>query len=246
MRKTATLTGIKHWLSAILTGLGALTGLAGCSVGRLPQLEPDYYQVVQTNDPVLQRAAAAVPHRRFYVEQPAADTLLFHRPPAETPNQALRYALLPGRHVVLLHREFDFDIFTLPFKVRPGREGVPTQLNTNFNVALYLGRRLDFDYLNQHPVPLGRTAPLIRTVGFGYGLFTGVGSTFITADLTRGHATLDYEGFVVHSGAAAIYDAHVFNVGVAVGIDKLIGPDAEYWLYNRKFWIGLLFGLNLN
>ena len=246
MQKTVLSAAFQRWLRTALAALGALTGLAGCSVGHLPQLEPGYYQVVQTNDPALNPAVSAAPHHRFYVEQPTADSLLLHSPTAETPGQALRYALRPGRHIVLLHREFDFDIFTLPFKVRPGREGVPTQLNTNFNAALYLGRRLDFYYLNQHPMPLGRTAPLIRTVGFGYGLFTGVGSSYITADLTRGHATLDYGGFVVHSGAAAIYDAHVFNVGSQQLVHANGHTDADYWLYDRKLWVGLLFGLNLN
>lgn len=229
-------------------GLLAVAGLAGCSVGRLPQLEPDYYQVVQTNDPALAQAVAGVPRRRFYVEQPAPDTLLLYRPTARktAPGPPLRYGLHAGRHAVLLHREFDFDIFTLPFKVRPGREGVPTQLNTNFNAALYLGRRLDFYHLNRHPLPTGRTVPLIRTVGVGYGLFTGLGSSYITADLTHGHAPTDYEGLVMHSGAAVIYDAHVFNVGAAVGVDRLLGADADYWLYQDRLWFGLLFGLNLN
>jgi hypothetical protein len=71
-------------------------------------------------------------------------------------------------------------------------------------------------------------------------------ASLISADLTHGHATLDYEGVVIHSGGAAIYDARVFNVGVAVGVDQLLGSDADYWLYQRKLWFGLLFGLNLN
>lgn len=234
--------------SAWVAGLLAGAGLGSCSVGRLPQLEPDYYQVVHTTDPALAQAAAGVPRRRFYVEQPAADTLLLYRPtgPRTAPGPPRRYALRAGRHAVLLHREFDVDIFTLPFKVRPGREGVPTQLNTTFNAALYVGRRLDFYHLNRHPLPTGRTVPLIRTVGVGYGLFTGLGSSFITADLTHGHATTDYEGFVVHNGAAVLYDARVFNVGAAVGVDRLLGADADAWLYQHRPWFGLLFGLNLN
>ena len=229
-----------HWLAVV-----AAAGLASCSVGRVPRVNGDFYQLMQTNDSVLTRAAAAVPHRRFYVEQPADDTLLLYRP-ADQPAPPLRYGLRAGQHVVLLRREFDFDIFTLPFKVRPGRELVPIQLNTTFNAALYFGRRLDFFHLNQHLLPTRRTTPLIRTVGFGYGLFAGVGSSYITADLTHGHAAADYEGFVMHSGVAAIYDAHVFNVGVAVGVDQLLGADATYWLYHRRLWYGLLFGLNLN
>jgi hypothetical protein len=230
---------------AILASLLILVGLDSCSVGRVPQLTEGYYQVVQTNDSVLTRAIADVPGQRFYVEQPTPDTLLLYRPMAQ-PGPPVRYGLRPQHHVVVLHRELDFDIFTLPFKVRPARENVPIALNTTFNAALYFGRRLDFYHLNRHRSPSGRTAPLIRTVGLGYGLFTGLGSSLITADLTHGHAALDYEGVVIHSGGAAIYDARVFNVGVAVGIDQLLGSDADYWLYQRKLWFGLLFGLNLN
>jgi hypothetical protein len=231
----------------------AASTLAGCTVGHLPQLDAGYYQLVQTNDSTLARAVAGVPRHRLYVEQLVPDTLLLYRQPLKPkaaataePAPPLRYGLRHGQHVVLLRREFDFDIFTLPFKVRPGREGVPAQLNTNFNAALYFGRRLDFFHLNRHRAPSGRTAPLIRTVGLGYGLFTGLGSSAISADLTRGHATTDYEGFVLHSGAAVIYDARVFNVGAAVGVDRLLGADADYWLYQRQLWFGLLFGLNLN
>jgi hypothetical protein len=228
-----------------VAGLLSLVGLSSCSVGRVPQLTEGYYQVVQTNDSVLTQALAHVPRQRFYVEQPTPDTLLFYRP-ADEPGPPVRYGLRPQHHVVVLHRELDFDIFTLPFKVRPARENVPIALNTTFNAALYFGRRLDFYHLNRHRSPTGRTAPLIRTVGLGYGLFTGLGSSLITADLTRGHAALDYEGVVIHTGGAAIYDARVFNIGVAVGVDQLLGPDSDYWLYQRKLWFGLLFGLNLN
>lgn len=113
MQKTVLSAAFQRWLRTALAALGALTGLAGCSVGHLPQLEPGYYQVVQTNDPALNPAVSAAPHHRFYVEQPTADSLLLHSPTAETPGQALRYALRPGRHIVLLHREFDFDILVL-------------------------------------------------------------------------------------------------------------------------------------
>jgi hypothetical protein len=231
------LTGVASWLTVL--------SLGSCSVGRVAQLNADYYQVVQTTDSLVTQAIAGVPHHRFYLEQPTPDSLLFYRPAPEPP-APFRYGLRPHHHVLLLHREFDFDIFTLPFKVRPGQLGVPIALNTTFNVALYLGRRLDFYHLNRHRSPSGRTAPLIRTMGLGYGVFTGLGSSLISADLTQGQAALDYEGLVIHSGVAAIYDARVFNLGLAVGIDQLLGPDAAYWLYQRKLWFGLLFGLNLN
>ena len=241
--RPALLLAGRRWLGLMWLAAAALQ-LAGCAaVGQLPQLEEGYYQVVNTNDDSLARAMAPTPRRRFYVEQ-AHDTLLLLPPaPAAGP---LRYPLRAGRHVVLLRRTFDFDIFTLPFKIRPPRENLPIQLNTTFNAALYFGRRLDFYHLNRHRLPAGRTVPLNRTTGLGYGLFTGLGSSLITADNTHQRAATDYEGLVIHSGGALIYDARVFNVGVAVGTDKLLGPDGPSWVYNFSPWLGFLFGLNLN
>ena len=56
----------------------------------------------------------------------------------------------------------------------------------------------------------------------------------------------DYEGVVLHGGLAAIYDARAFNICVATGIYQLLGPDGPHWIYQRKPWFGILFGLNLN
>ncbi|GAA4002687.1 hypothetical protein GCM10022408_12670 [Hymenobacter fastidiosus] len=235
----------KTWAGP-LTGLNAL--LAGCAaVGHVPSLAPGHYQVLQTTDPAL--AATLGPDRSFYVEQ-GQDSLKFLAPP-RSPEAAPRrfsYPLRPGQHVILVDRKFDLDVFTIPFKARPPRGPVPVQLNTNFNAALYFGRRLDFYHLNSAVQPNGRPAPQIRTMGLGYGLFTGLGSTTINPDVTNQQTAIasGYEGFVVHVGAATIYDARIFNLGLAVGVDQLLGPDGRHWIYQRKPWFGVLFGLDLN
>ncbi|TGE20484.1 hypothetical protein E5K00_21035 [Hymenobacter aquaticus] len=219
--------------------------LSGCAaVGHLPALEPGDYQVVGSNDPAL---TTTIGRRTVYVEQ-AQDTLrlLLPSPPAGSP-QRLSYGLHHGQHVILLQRNFDLDVFTIPFKARPPQGPVPVQLNTNFNAALYFGRRLDFYHVNGRQLLDGHHAPQIRTVGLGYGLFTGLGSTAISPDVLRQPGTGGaYEGFVVHAGAATIYDARIFNLGLAVGFDQLLGPDGRHWLYQRKQWFGVLFGLDLN
>jgi hypothetical protein len=149
--------------------------------------------------------------------------------------------------VLLLRRRLDIDVFTIPFKVRPPRGGVPVQLNTNFNAALYLGRRLDFYSLRtKRTTPFGAT-PHIRATGIGYGAFVGAGATVVNPDVTQQRATIaEYEGLVLHGGVAAIYDARAFNIGLAAGTDRLLGPDGRYWIYRHKPWFGVLFGLDLN
>ncbi|WP_141106630.1 hypothetical protein [Hymenobacter gelipurpurascens] len=230
---------------------GALGGgmLAGCAaVGQLDQLPEGQYRAIQTNEATLRQALP--PGRPLYARQ-QGDTLFFRADslsPAQAkwPSLPAFYRLRPGHHVVVAARRFDLDVFTIPFKIRPSRGGVPLQLNTNFNAALYLGRRLDFYHLTSHQLLGGRRQPVVRTTGLGYGLFTGLGSSLITPDFTRQQAVTEYEGFVVHAGAAAIYDAHIFNLGLAIGADHLLGPDGRSWIYQHKPWFGVLFGLDLN
>jgi hypothetical protein len=234
----------------LLAGLSGSSGLLdGCvAVGELEELEAGEYRFVKTNDPSL--AATVGKNRTFYVEQ-VQDSLLFS--PQLKENEAIgatpqfSYPVRRGQHVILLNSKFDLDVFTIPFKARPPRGPVPVQLNTNFNAALYFGRRLDFYHVNSHPQLADRQTPKVRTVGLGYGLFTGLGSTVINPDVTNQQTRVaEYEGFVVHAGAAAIYDARVFNLGLAIGADQLLGPDGRHWLYQRKPWFGVLFGLDIN
>ncbi|GAB2947064.1 hypothetical protein GCM10027048_10100 [Hymenobacter coalescens] len=214
--------------------------LGGCAaVGQLDELPAGQYRLVETNDPALRLA-----RNSRYVEQ-AGDTLHFLADDSAT--APVLYRLQPRRHAVLLARRFDLDVFTIPFKIRPARAPLPIQLNTNFNAALYYGRRLDFYHLTSRRSATGRTTPYIRTTGIGYGLFTGLGAAVINPDVTRQQtAVAEYEGLVAHAGAAFIYDAHIFNIGLAIGADHLFGTDRRYWIYQHKPWVGVLFGLDLN
>ena len=33
---------------------------------------------------------------------------------------------------------------------------------------------------------------------------------------------------------------------LVLGVDQLLGPDAQHWVYQHKPWFGILFGLDLN
>ena len=236
----------------LLAGLVGSGGLfTGCvAVGQLPTLESGDYQLFRTNDPAL--AAAIGKERTVYVEQ-VQDSLKFLSQPKNEADakthvpRRFNYPLRRGHHVILLDSKFDLDVFTIPFKARPPQGPLPLQLNTNFNAAVYYGRRLDFYHVNSRQLLSGRQQPHVRTVGVGYGLFTGLGSTVVNPDVTNQQTRVaEYEGFVIHFGAAAIYDARVFNLGLAVGADQLMGPDGQHWIYQRKPWFGVLFGLDLN
>jgi hypothetical protein len=222
-----------------------LSGCAGTGrITQVAQVDAGWYAVRATNDDTLR---AAVPRREQVLVQQLGDTLRIDRfEPGNPVPRRYFYRLPLRRYVVLQARRFDVDVFTIPFKIRPARAGVPVQLNTNFNGAMYLGQRLDYYRLSAYRGPTGRPLPAVRAAGFGYGGFVGLGSTFVTGDVTRQTPGPEYEGFVLHAGAAGIFDVRVFNVGLAIGVDHLLGPDGRVWIYQHRPWFGILFGLDLN
>lgn len=220
--------------------------LTGCAVGsNVAQFNDGQYRLVRRLSPdSLVTATAQV--KRFYVRQ-RADTLLLMPLDSASRSSTYRYRLNASQPVWLLRRHLDFDVLTIPFKVRPGQGSLPVQLNTGFNAAIYLGQRLDFYSLRTKRMsPFGLT-PRTQYTGLGYGAFLGAGSTLINAGVTgqqvRGP---EHTGFVVHGGVAGLYDARLLNIGLAIGVDQLLGADGRYWVYQHKPWFGILLGLDLN
>lgn len=125
--------------------------------------------------------------------------------------------------------KIDLDIITIPFKIRPGLSGFPSQLNANLSTALYFGKRKE-----------------LQDSRYGYGLFAGLGSVTMNPYVTLQAIDYEYDGFVSSVGIAGIYDTKRFNVGLALGIDHLMDRNKETWIYQHQPWIGILFGINLN
>ena len=220
----------------VLSGWVALACLlVGCRAGApSDSLSPDFYQILRSSE-------TGLPRRVYVVDSGDSLELIL-------PNTGERRTI-PGKTYEqwsFYRAEVDVDVFTLPFKVRPARSGVPPQLNSNFNAALYLGRRLDFHNYRWQPITPTFGVRKLRSQGFGYGLFTGIGSATVNDLVTNNRVPYEYEGVIVDVGLAGIYDARIFNVGLAIGMDSLLDPNRRSWVYQRQPWFGVLFGLNLN
>ena len=198
-------------------------------------LEPDLYYINQSDLPDLAK-------QKVYVID-AGDSIQLIIPSTDQRRYLARSTYSSW---TFQRTEIDVDVFTLPFKIRPRQATLPAQLNSNFNAAVYIGRRIDlYNYRSKAVTPTYAVRQL-RSRGFGYGLFGGIGSTLINDFVTRQPIGIEYEGVVVDAGIATIYDARIFNIGLAVGLDYLIDPNRQEWIYQQKPWFGILFGLNLN
>lgn len=141
---------------------------------------------------------------------------------------------------------FDIDFLTIPIKYRFPSEGFVRQLNANLNGGLYLGYRKDFYILHYDVSPIGVSTRSTTHLGFSAGGYIGFGNSFISQYVTQGQVQSEYDGVVFNRGFAAIVALNRFTAGLAIGWDRLLDRNQEYWIYNNKPWLGIVLGLNLN
>ena len=208
----------------------------GCRVTASQRtLEPDFYRVTHSSHLDL------IKNKVYVID--SGDTLQLLVPATDERHIILKSIYRPWS---FQRTEIDVDVFTLPFKIRSAQGNLPSQLNSNFNAALYLGHRIDL--YNYHFKPITPTLDVrqVQSRGFGYGMFVGIGSAAINDFVVRAPIGIEYEGVVVNTGVATLYDARIFNIGLAIGIDYLTNTHHQTWIYQQKPWFGVLFGLNLN
>jgi hypothetical protein len=141
---------------------------------------------------------------------------------------------------------FDIDFLTIPIKYRFPSEGFVRQLNANLNGGLFLGYRKDFYILHYEVSPIGISTRSTTHLGFSAGGYLGFGNTFLSQHVTKGLVQSEYDGVVFNRGFAAIAALNSFTAGLAIGWDKLLDRNQQYWIYDNKPWIGIVLGLNLN
>ena len=226
-------------LKCLLHGLGVLFTfgfLIGCRVtASQGVLEPDFYRITHTTEPDLLK-------QKVYLKD-AGDSIQLLIPATDQH----RFVHKANYQSWTFQRnEIDVDVFTLPFKIRPAQAALPAQLNSNFNAALYLGRRIDLYNYQWKSITPSYAVRQLQSRGFGYGIFAGIGSVAINDFVTHTPIGIEYEGVIVDVGVATIYDARIFNIGLALGVDHLMDANRQHWIYQQKLWFGILFGLNIN
>ncbi len=140
----------------------------------------------------------------------------------------------------------DVDLITIPFKYRSATGGVPPQLNTNFNANVYLGYRSEIYTLGYEENEINNLERYTRHYGVTVGLFSGIGGTAVNPFVTRDQVQLEYDGMVWSYGIAGSIGVNNLTLGLALGFDQLLDNNSEVWIYQKKPWLGLVLGINLN
>jgi hypothetical protein len=143
-------------------------------------------------------------------------------------------------------QNFDLDVITVIFKFRPPIKDYPGQLNTNFNGALYAGFRKDVYMLSYSNSPLHIANRKIIHNGFSFGGFVGLGSARIDEFVTLNRIGYEYDGVLFTPGVAAELGLNKINFILMSGIDFLADKNSHKWVNEKKVWVGIGLGLNLN
>jgi hypothetical protein len=143
-------------------------------------------------------------------------------------------------------QSLDIDITSIILKYRPSVYGLPPQLTTDLNIALYVGWRYNYYQIMSTRDPLGRSSPKIRNRGFDFGVFAGPGTTAVSSFTTRNIVTNEYSGMVIQAGIAGFIESNIASFGIAVGYDYLLNSDRSKWIYHNKPWVGFIIGIALN
>jgi len=148
--------------------------------------------------------------------------------------------------MVFSKKSLDIDITSILLKYRPAVYGLPAQLNSDFNAALYAGWRHDNYTIKSKMDPLGKSYHKISNWGYDFGIFTGPGSTLISPFTTQNQRIDEYSGLIIQTGFAGFIELNVASFGISIGIDYLLNSDREVWIYTNQPWVGFIVGIALN
>lgn len=140
----------------------------------------------------------------------------------------------------------DIDFTSNLLKFRPGTDGRPPQLTTDFNAALYAGWRHDTYSIRSKQNPLNRCQYGVSDRGYDFGIFAGPATTTVGSFSTNGMIEEEYSGFLIQYGIAGFLESSFASFGLSVGFDHLLSRDRSVWIYNDKPWVGFIIGIALN
>jgi hypothetical protein len=115
-------------------------------------------------------------------------------------------------------QSLDVNLVTIPLKYRPYADGLPNQLTSNFNGAVYFGYRTDYFQLKYRRTPLNLYKQEVRHLAYSVGAYGGAGSTLVSPWVIRGNfPNIEYEGVTFTAGVATNIAIQNFTFGISLG-----------------------------
>ncbi len=150
------------------------------------------------------------------------------------------------KDMIFKKESLDIDITSILLKYRTSVGGLPAQLNTDLNIALYVGWRHDNYRIISKKDELEKNHQKISNMGYDFGFFFGPGTTTVNPSTTNNRQVYDYSGMIIQAGFAGFLESNVASFGLSIGYDYLLNSDRKLWIYRNKPWVGFIVGIALN
>ncbi len=137
-----------------------------------------------------------------------------------------------------------FQAITIPLKVRFAQGDVPYTASGSINIGFAVGWKFTHHvYKNFHH--RGTNLYLnSKTNSFSFtpGIFFG--PTIIELDRENSNLINDRDILGITGGGMIVFGINRFNIGVAVGVDHVIGNQNKSWIYSGVPWVGATIALD--
>jgi hypothetical protein len=131
---------------------------------------------------------------------------------------------------------------TVALKVRPQlADSLPSQTETGFNLGIAYGQKLELNVFGTHKNAFG---DYVDRYSLTLGLFAGPGATDLKAANTPG-IEFERKAVMISAGGFVMLGVNRFNFGYAGGIDNAVGRSSPQWIYQGKFWHGVVVAFDL-
>ncbi len=139
----------------------------------------------------------------------------------------------------LTDRSLEFDLVTVPAKLRPAAADLPYSVDLNLTACLFVGYRYE-------RLIASRSSPnKLQNIGFSVGTIGGLGTSMIAPWFTNDQVQAEYNGICLNYGLAVFFNYRNQSIGLSVGMDHLLDKNRDFWIYQDKPWLGLTYKFEL-
>jgi hypothetical protein len=112
--------------------------------------------------------------------------------------------------------------------------------------VIFYSNRKDVYTLSYRNTPLHVANRKIIHHAYSFGAFGGIGAARIDEFVTLRRIDYEYDVALFTTGIATELDLNKINFVVLSGLDFLTDKNSHVWVNEKKIWIGIGVGLNLN
>ncbi|MEP7165213.1 MAG: hypothetical protein ABI741_10990 [Ferruginibacter sp.] len=137
---------------------------------------------------------------------------------------------------------------SIPLKIRSEVKAsgtystIPSTTETSVNIGFMGGYKFGWNKYRKDNNLFGQQTTKYSITP---GIFLGTSAADLSTTLTRPVITTARKAAMISSGGSVVLGFNSFNIGYAFGWDHAIGSSASSWVYQGKFWNGIIVSLDL-